>query len=252
MGSGADTTSENDPHEKLVMRVNGTTLLRDSPMLLQSFSANTFTIWGVDWPFGTECRLAAVSGGELVDIMPDSNTWVKTEPGLPGWSITPKSAEGSLKLVLYSRSFLQTLEFCCEFFEADHPWYPASKLYVNMPGGGAWVTHKAVIPIAFWGAEYRITLSRTGSNLYGKETKLVFTGNDELPDYSPVEPQPLLGQLRWNVKLKNFSPVTAWIVSDDVPKNTCLNFVHTRVAIEAVSSNSEHSGVENSTDSAKE
>lgn len=179
MGSGADTESGNDPYEKAYMSVNGTRLLRGSPVLLQNDTTSEFKIWAVDWPSGIEFRLVVVSGN--AHTVPDSNTWVKAEPGLPGWSIKPEGAEDSLKLVLFTRSFNQTLELSCELFRADHPWYSASRFYVFTPNLQTYVTHKAVIPVSQTDYDYQIILSGVGSSLFGKEMKLEFTGSGALP-----------------------------------------------------------------------
>lgn len=59
--------------------------------------------------------------------------------------------------------------------------------------------------------------------------------------------------MSWRVAFNELEPVTAWIVSKDIPISTSLDFVPTRVATEAEFSNLEHSeAIESSIDSAKE
>jgi hypothetical protein len=236
MASGADSKSGSDPFKNVLMFVDAYRYTRGAPMLLQGSIASELSFSSVDWAGKSlEFRLGIVSDTPSnYDLTPDAETWVKADAGKVKWSITPKSTDGNLTLVLYSRSFTETMEFRCEFFTADHPWYPNSKFYIFTPTDNGFFAHKGNMFISQSDYQYNIQLYPEGRELIGKEIKLTLEGGDGVPEVTPSGSRPMgAGGLKWYFSFDQFAkivPITARVEGEGVPSSTTFNFLPTEGA----------------------
>lgn len=256
MGTVVDAESRNDPYDNLFMEINQNRLTRGAPLLLQSSFANKLSI-NMPGSLG-EFRLGVVSDGQPIYLEPGTDTWVKPVAGKLKWTITPGSTEERFTLVLYSRDFNQTLEFHCESYAADHPWYSSSRFYVFTPTNNGFFAHKGILRLTQTDYRNGIQLLPVGNRLFGKKITMTLTGEHGVPDVTPAEPQTMGHlELKWNFSFDKFDkvvPVTARFEAEGVPLGTSFDFSPTAdVMTETVSGKLEHSeAIESSTDSAKE
>lgn len=217
--------SDNDPYKNVFMEVNQNRQTRGAPMLLQSSFANKFSIY---WSRGGEFRLGVVSDGQSVDLEPSTDTWVKSVLGKLNWTITPRSVGSRFTLVLYTRDFPDVMEFPCESYAADHPWYASSRLYVFTPTNNGFFAHKGILRLTQIDYQYTIRLSPVGSSLVGKKIKLTLSGEHGAPDVTPAEPQVMDHTgLRWSFSFDKFNevvPVTALFEGEGISSTTSFDF----------------------------
>lgn len=226
MESGTELKKDNDPYDNLFMEINENRLTRGAPLLLQNSFANELSI-NLPSSLG-EFRLGVVSNGQPPKLEPATNEWVKPEVGQLNWLITPASAEDPFTLVLYGRNFSETLEFHCEPYAADHPWYTSSRFYVVTPDNNGFFAHRGNLPISKTEFEYLIQLHTVGGSLIGENIKLTFTGPDGVPTATPVEARPMGNiSLGWRfsfAELGKLVPVTAWFEGDGLEAKTSFDF----------------------------
>jgi hypothetical protein len=218
--------SKETPFDDVFMEVGNERQTKGAPMLLKSGFANKFSLT-VPSRFG-EFRLAAVSGGELVEFEPNAETWVKPVEGKLVWSITPKGAGDQFTLVLYSRNFDDILEFQCESYADDHPWYASSRIYLHASNTNGFHAHRGRVAIArdkVLGFE----VFPVGKGLFGKKITLTVTGDRGVPEVFPVEPQVIENlNIWWRLTFDPADegiPFTVWLEADGIAEKVGFEFL---------------------------